>query len=888
MLTQNGSSTLSITAPVDLNGNSTIGGSGSGTVAMSGALSGAGTLTKSGAYTLSLSANSAAALSGAVTISGGTLQVLNTSGSATGVNAVAIGSGGTLSGTGTISTNNEATRNVSTVDGATISPGTTTMGTLHIGSVGTPTDLVLTTGTKLSFRCGSSNNCDAVAITGNLTMGGLLTVADGGGIHAGTYPLFTYTGLLTNSGVTVSAVPYGLTATIDTTTIGAVNLVVAAPPIVQFLFTTGMPVAPTLFQNGTLYPPTSANAGVTATLAARVAELSLTTSSEAGTGGIVPPNAPYLKTNPNGNATTAAAAVQAVGGTYFEIAIQPNSGMLLNCSTLTFNAACGASQPSGYVVRSSVDNFSANLSQQDLPTIRPLYTAVSADLSGASFQNLATTLTFRFYAYSPSGGKTVDFDTIALNGVVVQAPTWQAASGNWSVAANWLPAQVPSSSASTSLFFPGTLAFSSNNDLGTFTLNTLTHAGATGGGNTISGNTIQFAGIGHALFQNGTVVLNISAPLNLSVNTTFAGTGTGTVAIGSALSGAGGLTLNGPYAVSLSADSSGFSGPITVSSGTLQVLNTTGTATGSGALAIGSGAILSGNGTIKAAGQTIGFVDGANLSPGTSSMGTMHVGAAGSPTHVALTAKTNLNFRCASGNASDLVVINGNLALGGMLSVTNAGGATAGTYLIFSYTGTLTNIGVTLVTLPAGLAGRIDTATTGQVNLVLSVPVTAATWSGLGGDGKWSTASNWSGNVLPTSYPTTVLTFPDLGATYATNNDLGPFTLNQIIVTGGHALTISGSNLVFSGTGQGILQNGSGAITVANNLVISAAMTFGGTGTGDEIINGVISESAASAVVKNGATFNLFFNAANLYSGGTTINGGALTVATDAGLGLSQ
>ncbi len=891
VLIQNGSAALNISAPLSLSANTVFAGSGTGSVAVSGALSGTGTLTAIGSYLLSLSANSAS-YSGAVSINAGNLQVRNTAGSATGTGAVTIASGATLSGTGTLSTNAQATNPVTLANGANLAPGTAAaMGTLHIGAAGSPTNLVLNSGTNLAFRCGSPGTSDQVAVTGNLTLSGTLTVTNSGGITAGTYTLFTYTGTVTNNTVTISGVPNGLLSAISTTTANQVNLVLTFPPLALFQFTSGLPVTPTLFPVGTFYPPTSEYLSVAATISVPVADLTLTTSSEAGTGGVVPANAPFLKANPAGNATTPAAALQ---GTYFEISATPATGAEINCTTLTFNTACGGDQPSGFVIRSNLDNFTANLAQQDVPTVRPVYTPVSVDLSGALFQNLATKLTFRIYCYSPTGGQTVDFDDISLNGGVAQAITWQPPSGNWSAAANWLPAAVPANSTATSLLFQGTAQFTSNDDLaGMFTLNTITHTGTFGGTNTITagaGNGLQFAGTGRALFQNGSAALAISAPINLTANTVFGGTGSGSVVLTGVLGGTGALTKSGSYLLSLSADSSaGYSGAVSISSGTLQVLNTSGSATGTNAVSIASGATLSGNGIIGTSNQSVSTLDGTVVSPGTSAaMGTLHIGAAGLTTNLILTPNTLLNFRCGALGNNDAIAVTGNLFLGGSLTVTNAGGMVGGTYTLFTYTGTLTNNALSIASLPSGFVGVISTSTLNQVNLVLQTVTTAAVWTGQAGDGKWSTATNWVNSSIPSQTATTTITFPDLGAPYTVNNDIGPFVLNQIVVASGQALGITGGALQFSGTAPSIMQNGAGAVTLSNNLVLAATTTFGGTGSGDTTIGGVISESTPSAVVKSGSTFNLFFNAANLYSGGTTINGGTLTVATESGLGLSN
>lgn len=140
--------------------------------------------------TTTLSANNS--YSGATTINAGTLLVTGSiANSATTVNT-----GGTLGGTGTTGP--------VTSSGA-VAPGTSA-GTLSTGS------LVLSTNSFLNFELdapgtvGSGVN-DLIAITGDLTLDGRYTIADLGGLGAGSYTLMTYTGTLTDNGVTLFVGP---------------------------------------------------------------------------------------------------------------------------------------------------------------------------------------------------------------------------------------------------------------------------------------------------------------------------------------------------------------------------------------------------------------------------------------------------------------------------------------------------------------------------------------------------------------------------------------------------------------------------------------------------------------------------------------------------------
>ena len=173
--------------------------------------------------------------------------------------------------------------------------------------------------------------------------------------------------------------------------------------------------------------------------------------------------------------------------------------------------------------------------------------------------------------------------------------------------------------------------------------------------------------------------------------------------------GAGALTLSGVNT---------YTNGTTVSGGTLLV---DGSIVSN--VTVASGATLGGNGTINGA---VTVANGATLSPGDST-GTLKI-------------KGNLVLNSATlayglGASSDRTAVTGNLTLGGTLNVTDAGGFAAGTYTLFTYTGTLTYNGLTVGTLPAGFNATISTSTAGQVNLVVSAlpPVASFTATPLNG-----------------------------------------------------------------------------------------------------------------------------------------------------------
>jgi hypothetical protein len=69
------------------------------------------------------------------------------------------------------------------------------------------------------------------------------------------------------------------------------------------------------------------------------------------------------------------------------------------------------------------------------------------------------------------------------------------------------------------------------------------------------------------------------------------------------------------------------------------------------------------------------------------------------------------------------IAATGGLILDGTVNVNDLGGFTTGTYLLMTYTGTLTDNGLNVGTLPAGFNATVDNSTAGQVNLdVTAIP----------------------------------------------------------------------------------------------------------------------------------------------------------------------
>ena len=167
---------------------------------------------------------------------------------------------------------------------------------------------------------------------------------------------------------------------------------------------------------GSSFAATTVASGVTG----GVATSNLLTSFTAGNNGYS--SDPVSSAGPASGATSAATAITA--DAYFYITITPTSGNSISLTTLTMNMARGgAATPRGYDVRSSADDYASTLGTADLTAQRTTFQAISIDLSGASFQGVTSSITFRIYVYAPSTANVIDWDDLTINGTVASSGT---------------------------------------------------------------------------------------------------------------------------------------------------------------------------------------------------------------------------------------------------------------------------------------------------------------------------------------------------------------------------------------------------------------------------------------------------------------------------------
>ncbi|HEY5915366.1 MAG TPA: autotransporter-associated beta strand repeat-containing protein, partial [Verrucomicrobiae bacterium] len=384
--------------------------------------------------------------------------------------------------------------------------------------------------------------------------------------------------------------------------------------------------------------------------------------------------------------------------------------------------------------------------------------------------------------------------------------------------------------------------------------------------------------------DNGSGTNTITAPVTLTAQSTWNIAGT-SLAVYSGIGGAGGLTkagsaplylygtnsYSGPTLVSggklvLDANASISNSPaITLSSGTTLDVSAISTASGAFVLNSAIGQTLGGSGTVTG---NVALAAGSTVIPGTSA-GTLTCNGDlkldGATAVIELGATTNVG-----GGVNDLIVVNGNLTLGGTLTIKINALApldTVNPYTIATYTGALdiSTVNPTVVsdsrytfTLdPAGAPGTIR---------VIAAPVgTGAetlTWQGnvAGSETLWDikTTANWSNSLMlaDSFFLGDRVIFDDtaVGTTVSLAGAVTP-----------GALTVTNETKDFVWTGAGklsgptaIVKQGAGKLTIANDGVNDNAGTTTISAGKLQVGNGgTVGNLNSAAITDNGTlTFN--------------------------------
>jgi hypothetical protein len=128
------------------------------------------------------------------------------------------------------------------------------------------------------------------------------------------------------------------------------------------------------------------------------------------------------------NADSANTAEALTNGAFFSFTVAPDSGYEMDLTSLDFLVARGGTTGDRtYEVRSSLTG-TTSLAGPSVPVgVRSGGTSgmdsISIDLTGVSFQDLSSAVTFTFFSYEDtSGNLSLEWDDITLNGSVAAVP----------------------------------------------------------------------------------------------------------------------------------------------------------------------------------------------------------------------------------------------------------------------------------------------------------------------------------------------------------------------------------------------------------------------------------------------------------------------------------
>jgi autotransporter-associated beta strand protein len=402
----------------------------------------------------------------------------------------------------------------------------------------------------------------------------------------------------------------------------------------------------------------------------------------------------------------------------------------------------------------------------------------------------------------------------------------------------------------------------------------LTGANTYTGGTTISSGILQLGNGGTTGSIVGNVNDNGTLAFDRSDDVSFAGKVTGT----------GGLTKAGNGTLTL-AGTNGYSGATQVNAGSLYVDGDQSAATGTTTVA--NGALLGGKGIL---GGDVNLADGATLAPGSNgAIGTLTIDG-----NLRLSAGSMLDYTFGQANTvggqfNDLINVNGDLVLDGTINVSNAqaGSFGPGLYHVFNYTGTLTNNGLALGSIPSS-GVLVQTGVAQQVNLINTQGMAFAFWDGdagpkdnnaiNGGNGTWENGSslsvhNWtdaSGAVNAPFGDSSFSVFQAKPGTVTVDDGNG-----DINVAG---MQFASNGYIVQGDAIHLVGNTDDATHSIIRVGDGTAAGAGYTATINSVLDGT------SALVKTDAG-TLVLGGANTYTGGTTISDGTLQVGSGGSTG---
>jgi hypothetical protein len=124
-----------------------------------------------------------------------------------------------------------------------------------------------------------------------------------------------------------------------------------------------------------------------------------------------------LKTGPGTSVSGATAANALANDWYFQLTLTPSSSMDIDSIEADWSRG-GTTGVRGWFIRSSLDNYASDLFAVESPDgTAKGFQHVDIPLTG--FTDLATATNFRFYVYTSTNGRYLDFSNVQFNGPTV-------------------------------------------------------------------------------------------------------------------------------------------------------------------------------------------------------------------------------------------------------------------------------------------------------------------------------------------------------------------------------------------------------------------------------------------------------------------------------------